>query len=195
MVYLCIHLHTTNCFEFLRNFSFTTNTFAYLFMYHHLLQFIYYYTSLINCKITYDVSLEDKTITLFLDCYKAHIYKDVRKSAEKQGIKLIFITPGCTDKCQPLDKAVFRALKHIASRIWWTIYATNKDIKNTRQLSIFVLIRAWDEINEETLEKAWKSHLEDLKEAELCDETDENELITSGEMTERINQISMSKVW
>jgi hypothetical protein len=50
-------------------------------------------------------------IRVIIDCYATHLCDDGRALADELGIRLHFIPPGLTDILQPLDRAVFGALK------------------------------------------------------------------------------------
>lgn len=67
---------------------------------------------------------DDDYVFLVLDCYTAHRGEEVRAMAEALNIELLYIPPGMTDKCQPLDRRIFGALKQKAKSYIYQIWTT-----------------------------------------------------------------------
>jgi hypothetical protein len=69
-------------------------------------RYLYWLATEYRGKITPDCPPD-----LVLDCYSVHRAPEIRTHAESLGIRLWFIPAGHTDELQPLDRAVFGALK------------------------------------------------------------------------------------
>ena len=142
-------------------------------------------------KILYgDRGFNDETIIdLMWDCYSVHRNNEIKEQAKKKNINLIFIPPGLTDKCQPLDMHVFGALKAKARKMWLDYCISNKDAVFSKRIAGSILIRAWNELSDLTIDKAWSVYEEEIKNEEELDsystsDNDTSNLVDSDENDE-----------
>ena len=99
------------------------------------------------------VHMGDKKIILLLDCYSVHRSQEVKEKASPLGIELIFIPPGMTDSCQPLDYRIFGALKGIAKRLY---RISENKYEREKSVAVSEVIQAWKEISSTLIQKAWR---------------------------------------
>lgn len=93
---------------------------------------------------------------LLLDQYTSHMTPKVKKYAENNKIKLLYVPKGLTYKYQPLDVGVFGILKKKASK-YYTEYVTEKDnSKYTHTQCTKDLIKIMKEIDKKTITKSFK---------------------------------------
>lgn len=115
---------------------------------------------------------------LVLDTYAAHRCDSVKAKAAELGIELVFIPPGCTDECQPLDRKVFGVLKAYAKQMWRKFYHEHKAGKITKEEIGSQIVEAWDRIGESVIESAWSIYEvedfadEDYEELENLDDAE-----------------------
>lgn len=118
-------------------------------------------------------------ICLILDTYAAHRTASVKQKAEELNIELLFIPPGCTDACQPLDVKVFGVLKAYAKMLWRKHYHTFGEERIDRAAIAEQLLQAWEMLTPHLVASAWEQYEvvdfsldEDVVE-EICDLDDE----------------------
>jgi hypothetical protein len=118
----------------------------------------------------------DGRLVVMLDTYSAHRAQVVREAAERHGIELLFIPPGCTDRLQPLDRKIFGVLKGYARQLWRQQYHALHGGKTTRARMASNLIEAWNRITPDVIESAWAiyqgnwgAEISDDSEADLLD--------------------------
>ena len=101
----------------------------------------------------------DQPIVLLLDVYAAHRTKAVREKAEKLKINLMYIPPGCTDLCQPLDISVFAVLKGYARALWREYYHEHGEERMGWEVLMDHLAMAWNDIKRSTVLKGWEPYI------------------------------------
>jgi hypothetical protein len=94
-------------------------------------------------------------LILLLDIYKVHKTEEVRELARKLQIELVFIPPGMTDACQPLDRTIFGVLKMKAKNLFRVQFADKDTIKVNREQACALLRQCWGEVSAEALARAW----------------------------------------
>ena len=92
--------------------------------------------------------VDGKPCALILDVYKAHRTDMVKQKAQQLGIELVFIPPGCTDQCQPLDISVFAVLKAHAKALRREYYHANLGRKVEWTLLMDHLLESWEKYPE-----------------------------------------------
>jgi hypothetical protein len=84
---------------------------------------------------------------IVLDCRSVPRSDEIKALARDLGFRLVFIPPGMTDGCQPLDRAVFGPLKATARRLFREhlgLHADDPQAASERQAAQ-VLIESWSE--------------------------------------------------
>jgi hypothetical protein len=94
-----------------------------------------------------------RQLTLVLDIYKVHKAERVKRLAESLNIKLIFIPPGMTDACQPLDRTIFGVLKMKAKKIFRIEFAEEQSVSKMKACEL--LQKCWNEISLAALRRSW----------------------------------------
>ena len=94
----------------------------------------------------------ENPIYLVLDSYSVHRSIEIKSKADELKIELIFIPPGMTDRCQPLDLRVFGTLKSISRRLYRQ--AQNQETRKKAD-AVVDIIRAWKSISEELIISSW----------------------------------------
>lgn len=123
--------------------------------------------------------LEGRNVLLFLD--NASCHPDV----ELSNVKLIFLPPNTTSKCQPLDQGIIQSFKvqyrkqlveYIISMIDENIFLTNINSKKLPEITVLNAITwiktAWDRVSPDTIVKCFRRcgfHNNDLTENDLVD--------------------------
>jgi hypothetical protein len=97
-----------------------------------------------------------ESIHLILDCYSVHRGRQIRDFAEELGITLLFIPAGMTDSLQPLDRAVFRAMKATARRLYRVYGSRIAAPRLTTQIAAQFLSKAWEQVSSHVLDLAWE---------------------------------------
>lgn len=129
------------------------------------------YLSQLRILIPYDPQFPEDSdpniIYLICDSFPAHHNQTVKTVAEMLNIELIRIPEGCTDECQPLDRRIFGALKQQARAYTakQLIDAAEAHIESdtplenyrpTKQESIELLIKIWDQLSSINIMNAWQ---------------------------------------
>jgi hypothetical protein len=78
----------------------------------------------------------------------------MRQHAEGLGINFLFISPGLTDKLQPLDRFVFGAMKATCRRLYRLERECNSGTKIDQEIAAAFLVRAWEAVSTEVLDDA-----------------------------------------
>jgi hypothetical protein len=99
---------------------------------------------------------------LLLDCYPVHRTEPVRKLAEKLGIVLWFIPAGYTDELQPLDRAVFGAVKAIFRRRFEELCREAPDGRVTKTLALRLLNEIWAGLSPASIHAGWAIYEDDF---------------------------------
>jgi transposase len=99
---------------------------------------------------------EKNRVLLVLDMYAAHRNKDLLKdAATRLGIDLVFVPPGMTGELQPLDVAIFGALKSAGQSAWIQSYIENPDQKFDRTKASESAQTCWENVSTDQIKKAW----------------------------------------
>lgn len=96
---------------------------------------------------------------LLLDVYSAHRTQTIKELAQSLNIELVFIPPGCTDVCQPLDVAVFAVLKGYARAKWRKLYHEHGEERMSWETLTEHLVESWQEIRTSTILKGWQQYI------------------------------------
>lgn len=112
---------------------------------------------------------------LILDVYPAHRTDHIKALAAELQIELVFIPPGCTDACQPLDIAVFAVLKAHAKRLWRQYYHEMKGERLEWITLMDHLVESWDLIDEKVIANAWNMYNEFQDYGLFDDDSDDND--------------------
>ena len=100
-------------------------------------------------------------IHLILDCYAAHRCTPVKELAKNLNITLHFIPPGLTDLLQPLDLAVFGALKAEYRAIYRFEMSQRDDKRMAKADFAAFLILAWELVSVEAVRSGWACYSPD----------------------------------
>lgn len=104
---------------------------------------------------------DDQKVYLILDTYSSHRTQSAREMAEGLNISLIFVPPGMTDCCQPLDLRVFGALKSIAKAAIYRKMTENPGCRIGMLDAVRILISSWEHLSQDALNSAWATYLEE----------------------------------
>ena len=88
---------------------------------------------------------------LVLDSFSAHRDANVEQNAKDLGIDLILVSPNGTGTYQPLDRAVFGAVKAKLAAVEYDL----SDPKLRHNIVNKNLVQAWKSISKSYLHKAW----------------------------------------
>jgi hypothetical protein len=101
-------------------------------------------------------------IQLILDCYAVHRSKDVREFAANLGIRLWFIPAGHTDTLQPLDRAVFGAIKAMFRRLFELLRRGTPGGKVTKSNAMDILSNIWRDLSIDAIHAGWAIYEDDF---------------------------------
>ena len=105
---------------------------------------------------------DDEIVFLIVDCYPAHCEQSVKETAEALNIELLYIPPGMTDKCQPLDRRIFGALKQKAKKYIYQKMSESPEQKIGMLGAVQVLVACWEGITLDLVHDAWSLFLDEL---------------------------------
>jgi hypothetical protein len=109
-----------------------------------------------------DLHSENDKYELIMDIYAAHITQSVRHRAAELGFNVHFIPSGLTDRYQPLDRAVFGAVKATARREYLKLMRASPTNRITKVQAVSILQMAWSMASNATLEAAWSIYEDPL---------------------------------
>jgi hypothetical protein len=121
-------------------------------------------------KITPDCPLD-----LVLDCYAIHRSAKIRDHAASLAIRLWFIPAGHTDELQPLDRAVFGALKVTFRRRLELECRQHPQHRVTKSGAIEILIQIWNGLGDAAISGGWQICADDFGLEEAVDGIDREE--------------------
>jgi hypothetical protein len=98
---------------------------------------------------------EDQPIHLILDCYSVHRSEQIKQYAADRCIKLWFIPAGHTDALQPLDRAVFGAIKSIFRRRFEECQRNSWEKRVTKTKAIAILQEIWNNLSVDSIRLGW----------------------------------------
>lgn len=104
----------------------------------------------------------DRPLDLILDCFSVHRALATRQIAANLNIKLWFIPAGHTDELQPLDRAVFGAIKSVFRRKFESLRRDFPDQSVTKSHAIQLLIEIWDNLSPDSISKGWSIYADDF---------------------------------
>lgn len=119
-----------------------------------------------------------QSCALLLDVYTAHRTDAIKRLARELGIELVYIPPGCTDICQPLDISVFAVLKGYARARWRAFYHENGEQRMSWSTLIEHLAESWEAIRQGTILKGWEQYC--FHGIDIGDEVDDDDDDGSG---------------
>jgi hypothetical protein len=99
---------------------------------------------------------------LVLDCHSVHRSAEIRDRAASLGIRLWFIPAGHTDDFQPLDRAVFGAMKARFRRRFELECRQHPHQRVTKSGAIEILIQIWDGLGDAAISSGWQICADDL---------------------------------
>ena len=97
-------------------------------------------------------------VDLVCDLHTSHHTEFIKKLAMDLNISLHFIPAGCTDDMQPLDRKVFGAVKGTAKLLFRQSHRHDPDRKIAKPDAVQSMIRAWDSLDEATIQEAWSCY-------------------------------------
>jgi hypothetical protein len=106
---------------------------------------------------------------LILDLYSVHRSDQVKAEAARLGIRLYFIPAGFTDELQPLDRYIFGVLKAMCRRMFHRFTEDVQDTVRKPDAAEF-MVRAWEQVDENVMRKAWGIYEEPYDDAEPTQE-------------------------
>jgi hypothetical protein len=92
---------------------------------------------------------------LLLDCYSAHRTQNIKDTATRLNITLLFIPPGMTDVYHPLDRRALEVLKASAKRLFRRHVDRNPAMRRSKSDAVQDLVAAWEGLRDTTIEEAW----------------------------------------
>jgi hypothetical protein len=99
---------------------------------------------------------------LILDCYSVHRTPEIKRYAKARGIRLWFIPAGHTDELQPLDRAVFGAIKAIFRRRFEALRRESPNGRVTKSVAIEILLDIWEKLSPASIVAGWSIYEEDF---------------------------------
>jgi hypothetical protein len=96
-----------------------------------------------------------RPIVLVWDLFSAHRDREVQETAGRLGIRLIFIPPGLTGECQPLDRRVFGNLKQRARRRFDNEVLQGRSERFCLGSALRLLVEVWRLITQDEILGAW----------------------------------------
>jgi hypothetical protein len=113
-----------------------------------------------------------RQLHLILDCYSVHRSKEIKQYARSLGIKLWFIPAGHTDELQPLDRAVFGAMKSIFRRKFEALCRQSANGRLTKSNAIQILVEIWDGLSAAAIHRGWSIYEDDFGSGDDSDDVD-----------------------
>jgi hypothetical protein len=101
-------------------------------------------------------------IHLILDCYSVHRSEQIKQYAADRCIKLWFIPAGHTDALQPLDRAVFGAIKSIFRRRFEECQRNSWDKRVTKTKAVEILHEIWNQLSPDSIHLGWNIYEPDF---------------------------------
>jgi hypothetical protein len=103
-----------------------------------------------------------RRLHLILDCYSVHRSKEIKEHAQRVQIKLWFIPAGHTDELQPLDRAVFGAIKSIFRRRFEELCRRSPNGRVTKSVAVRILIEIWENLSPAAIHSGWAIYGDDF---------------------------------
>jgi hypothetical protein len=100
---------------------------------------------------------------VIIDCYTAHRRDVVRELTDELGIRLHFMPPGLTDILQPLDRAIFGALKAEYRAIYRHEMSQREDKSMTKADFAAYLLLAWELVSEDAIHRGWECYRPEIE--------------------------------
>ena len=104
---------------------------------------------------------DDDIVFLIVDCYPSHCEQSVKETAQTLNIELLYVPPGMTDKCQPLDRRIFGALKQKAKKHIYQKMSENPGEKIGMAGAVRILVACWEGITPDLVHDAWSLFLDE----------------------------------
>ena len=104
---------------------------------------------------------DDDIVFLIVDCYPSHCEQSVKETAQALNIELLYVPPGMTDKCQPLDRRIFGALKQKAKKHIYQKMSENPGEKIGMAGAVRILVACWEGITPDLVHDAWSLFLDE----------------------------------
>jgi hypothetical protein len=114
-------------------------------------------------------------LDLVLDCYSVHRSPEIRAQAAGLGIRLWFIPAGHTDELQPLDRAVFGAMKGTFRRRFELECRRHPHQRVTKSAANEILIEIWKGLGKAAISRGWQIYADDFSLEEDVDGVDREE--------------------
>jgi hypothetical protein len=114
-------------------------------------------------------------LDLVLDCYSVHRSSETKAHAASLGIRLWFIPAGHTDELQPLDRAVFGAMKGTFRRRFELECRRHPHQRVTKSAAIEILIEIWKGLGNAAISRGWQIYADDFGLEEDVDGADREE--------------------
>jgi transposase InsO family protein len=114
----------------------------------------------------------DCALDLVLDWHAVHRSPEIREHAARHGIRLWFIPAGHTDDLQPLDRAVFGALKAEFRRRFELECRQHPHHRVTKSGAIEILRQIWDDLEDPAISRGWQIYVDDFGPDQHLDDVD-----------------------
>jgi hypothetical protein len=98
------------------------------------------------CTAHPGVITPERPIELILDCYSVYRSAEIKQYAAELGIRPWFIPAGHTDELQPLDRAVFGAIKAMFRRKFEALMRARPNQQLRKAVAMDVLSEIWTEL-------------------------------------------------
>jgi hypothetical protein len=99
---------------------------------------------------------------LILDCSSVHRSAEIKQYAAELGIRLWFIPAGHTDELQPLDRAVFGAIKALFCGKFEALMRARPNQQRTTAGAMDLLSEIWTELAPASVDEGWSVYEEDF---------------------------------
>jgi hypothetical protein len=93
---------------------------------------------------------------LVLELYSVHRSQEIKDYAKVLGIRLWFIPAGFTDRLQPLNHALFGAMKAIFRHIFERAFRDAEDHRVGKLQAMQILNDIWRDLKVPSIRKGWE---------------------------------------
>jgi hypothetical protein len=110
-----------------------------------------------------------RQLHLILDLYSVHRSQEIKEYGKELGIRLWFIPAGFTDRLQPLDRAVFGAMKAMFRHLFERALRDAGDHRVGKLQAMQILKDIWRDLSVSSIHKGWEVYDD---EDEACEDVD-----------------------
>jgi hypothetical protein len=103
-----------------------------------------------------------RPLDIVRDCDCVHRLEDVRDHAADLKIRLWFIPAGDTNELQPLDRAVFGAMKAMFRRRFESLHRQHPEDRVTKSLDLQIVAEIWENVGVASILHGWEIDADDV---------------------------------